>query len=126
MVNGTSVHWKSKDTSLICTNSTEAEFGAIHIALNEMIWFMQLGTFSGSIKPNYQMNLFVDNMSAIMTIYNDNFSQTSKHYAVRSESPRERLTKPDPTEIYSEGVRFQVKHLEIESQLAVVLTEPII
>ncbi len=125
-LNGNIVHWKSKYTALMCTSSTEAELQAIFIASNEGIWFRQLCVFIG-LFPRSQVGKYrVDNRSIVDAINNDNFSATSKHYAVRLQTVKERLKEPDLDDTFSTGkIRFDLNHISGEDQLADILTKPI-
>lgn len=125
-INGNPVHWKSKYTALLCTSSTEAELQAIFIASNEGIWFRQLCVYLGITNTDYICNYLVDNRSIVDAINNDNFSATSKHYAVRLNTVKERLKHSDPDDPFSEdNARFKMTHISGEKNLADILTKPI-
>ena len=125
-LNGNIVHWKSKYTALMCTSSTEAELQAIFIASNEGIWFRQLCVFIGLLRKEDGCKYRVDNRSIVDAINNDNFSATSKHYAVRLATVKERLMKPDSDDPFSEKqIRFALNHISGEDPLADILTKPI-
>ena len=123
---GNTVYWKSKYTALVCTSSAEAELQAVFIASNEAIWFRQLIVFLGMEKKDCVCQLRVDNMSIVHDLNKDNFSQASKHFAVRLHTVKERLTKPDPHDPFSDGnIRFKIDHISGDKQLADILTKPV-
>lgn len=112
-LNGAPVAWHSRRQNIVSLSSTEAEFIAAAESVKEVLYLKGL---LEEILGNVRVVLNVDNNSAICIIKHGTFNKRSKHIDVRYHFIHE---------VYEKKL-FEVKYCPSESQLADILTKPLL
>jgi hypothetical protein len=81
MLNGGPVQWKSKVQSIVAQSSTEAEYIAVSVVCNEIIWIKRMIDFLGY--KQHTTSIHVDNRSAICLAESEKDDRRTKHIDVK-------------------------------------------
>ncbi|KAG5667690.1 hypothetical protein PVAND_015662 [Polypedilum vanderplanki] len=77
-VYGGSISWSCQKQATVALSSTEAEYTALGNTVSEILWFKNLCQ-DFSINFKYPITVKADNQSAINMVYNQKFSNATKH-----------------------------------------------
>ena len=111
-LNGSSVSWQSKKQKTVATSTTEAEYVALSIAVNETLWIQKLlGEMHYSVQ--YPTPVMEDNEPAMHIAKNQKNVSLAKHIDVKYHA----------TQDYQEKGFIDVQHIGTEDQLADALTK---
>uniref|UniRef100_A0A1Y1N3K4 Reverse transcriptase Ty1/copia-type domain-containing protein n=2 Tax=Photinus pyralis TaxID=7054 RepID=A0A1Y1N3K4_PHOPY len=114
MANG-AITWCSRRQQTTSVSTTEAEYVAAAEATKEAIWLRHLlSEISGKSIENVQ--LYVDNQSAIKLVKNPIFHKRTKHIDVRYHFIKEKFQNGD----------IKIEYVRSEDQLADILTKPLV
>ena len=81
MLNGGPVQWKSKVQSIVAQYSTEAEYIAVSVVCNEIVWIKRVLDFLGY--SQHTTSIHVDNRSAICLAESEKDDRRTRHIDVK-------------------------------------------
>ena len=81
MLNGGPVQWKSKVQSIVAHSSTEAEYIAVSVVCNEIVWIKRVLDFLGY--SQHTTSIHVDNRSAICLAESEKDDRRTRHIDVK-------------------------------------------
>lgn len=111
-LNDTPIIFKSQRQNLIALSTTEAEYVAAGQTIKELLWVRSL-LQELKLEP-LNINLWVDNQSAIRLIKNPEFHPRTKHMDIKLHFIRDHYKKKE----------FEVEYIPTASQKADILTKP--
>ena len=89
MINGAAVSWLSKNQTCVALSTAEAEYIALSLATQEVVWLRRLLKFLGHVQIG-PTAIFEDNQAAQIIATTDMDSKRSKHIDVRYHYTREK------------------------------------
>ncbi|KAE9090712.1 Copia protein [Phytophthora fragariae] len=112
LLGGGPVVYKSKRQNTVALSSAEAEYMALSLAAQEVLWLRYLLVEMG-FKAEGPTTLQLDNKSAIAMATNQGYTPRAKHIDLRAHFVRDHV----------EAGRIKLKHVPTEEQLADFLTK---
>ena len=117
-LNGNTISWRTKKQNKVALSSCEAEYYAMASCIQELIWMRQFLHELLKYDPRYHkdcinINLYVDNQSAIQLSKNDMHHDRSKHIELRYHFIREEIKFNN----------IHVTYIDTANQLADILTK---
>ena len=108
------ISWKSKKQNVASSSSTGAEYRAMAMASDEMVWLNQL-LVDLHVPVTAQAKLFCDNKSAMHIATNPVFHERTKYIEIDCHKTRDRL----------KSGFHKVLHVSTANQLTDILTKPL-
>ncbi|CAI5734626.1 unnamed protein product [Peronospora farinosa] len=114
LLGGAAVVYKSKRQSSVALSSAEAEYMALALATQEVMWIRYLLKEMG-VTCKTATTVHMDNKSAISIATNQGYTPRAKHIDLRMHFVRDHIEQGD----------IQLKHVPSAMQLADYLTKPL-
>ena len=114
MINGSPTIFKSRIQRVVALSTAEAEYIALSLCIQEVIWIKNLLKELGA-DINGQTVVYEDNQSAIAIAKNDGYQSRAKHINIRHHFVREQVKMGN----------IHLKYIETKEQLADYLTKPL-
>lgn len=108
------ISWSSRKQRTVAKSSTEAEYRALGLAIQELVWVQSLLCdigFASQVTPN----VWCDNIGATYLSANPVFHNRSKHLEVEFHFIRDKVQQKE----------IQVRYICSKDQLADILTKPL-
>ena len=114
VINGAPVIFKSKIQQSVALSTAEAEYVALSLCMQEVLWLKSLLCELKSKIPQ-KIKIFEDNQSAIAIAKNDGYQCKAKHIDIRYHFIRDHL----------KDEKIVIEYIDFKNQLADFLTKPI-
>ena len=105
MFNGGPIQWKAKLQSTIAQSSSEAEYIAVSVASNEVIWLKRLLADVG--RRQFTTIIYEDNSSAINLSNKPKDDKRTRHILIKYHLIKERIANKDIKLVKIDGSRIQ-------------------
>ena len=114
MVNGSPVIFKSKMQNSVSLSTAEAEYVALSLCIQEVLWTKSL-LLEMKVNINGPVMVYEDNQSAIAIAKNEGYQSRPKHIVIRYHFVRDQV----------KNKVIQLEYIESKLQLADFLTKTI-
>nr|CCA24634.1 putative polyprotein [Albugo laibachii Nc14] len=104
MINEAPVISKSKNQQIVALSIAEAEYMALSLCVQEILWLNNLLT-EMKVQVRYPVKIYEDNQSAIALANNDGYQSRAKHIDIRHHFVRQHVKLNNITLEYIESRR---------------------